>query len=301
MNGKQNILITGATGYIGSHLVDNLLKNNLNNIAVVTRDVVEAKSVFQDNVIYISTDERTLKNAIYDFYPNIVIHLASYSTSSDSTSDIKKLIESNILFTSLLLDALSECKIELFINTGSFSEYYYNNEIVSPTYFYSATKTSASNIIDYYSKKNKFKLINAILYTVYGKKAKNKKIIDYAIESLNSTESVKMSDGKQVLDFIHLEDVVEFYTNIVYNFHTLNIRQKDYFVGTGRGTSIRELVEILEDKTDKKSNIIWGANKSRDIDTKQAIANTVKTSEDLMWSACTNINMGIDKYLDEVL
>ena len=228
------------------------------------------------------------------------MHLASYSSSSDTLSDINKLIKSNIVFTSLLLDALSECNIKLFINTGSFSEYYYNNEILSPTYFYSATKTSARYIIDYFAKKNNFKAVNAILYTVYGKKSNNKKIMEYVIDSLNSNDSIKMSDGKQILDFIHIDDVVNFYTNLIYKFNDLNIIEKNYFVGTGHGTSIRELVQILEEETGKKSNIKWGANKSRLIDTKQAISNIVKTAEDLYWSANIDIRDGVKKYIDMI-
>lgn len=301
MSGKQKILITGSTGYIGSELVKVLLENDNNNIAVVVKNIKKAESLFKDKVTFITTNNATLKNNINKFSPDIVVHLASFSSSSDALSDINKLIESNIIFTSVLLDALSDCNIKLFINTGSFSEYYYNNEVINPTYFYSATKISARYIIEYFSKKNNFKVINAILYTVYGKKSSNKKIIDYAIDSLDSADSIKMSDGKQILDFIYIDDVVNFYINLLYNFSKLNIKEKDYFVGTGCGTSIKELVQILEDKTGKKANIEWGANKSRHIDTKQAISNTVKTLEDLVWSAKTNIHTGLKKYIDVIL
>lgn len=301
MSGKLNILITGSTGYIGSELVNVLLENTNNNIAVVVRDIKKAESLFEDKVTYITTDNETLKNNINKFSPDIVVHLASYSSSLDTLSDINKLIESNIVFTSVLLDALSDCNLKLFINTGSFSEYYYNNETTSPTYFYSATKTSASCIIEYFSKKNNFKTINAILYTVYGRKSSNKKIIDYAIDSLNSVDSINMSDGKQILDFIHIDDVLNFYTNLIYNFSELNIKEKNYFVGTGRGTSIRDVVQILEEKTGKKANVEWGANKSRHTDTKQAVSNIVKTSEDLVWSAKIDIYTGLKKYIDGIL
>lgn len=301
MSGKNNILITGGTGYIGSEIANALVANKDNNIAIVTRDINVAKNLFKDKVTYIKSDDKSLKNGIIDFFPNIVIHLAAYSSSSDTVIEMKKLIESNIVFTSILLDALSYHKLDLFINTGSFSEYYYNNNIINPTYFYSVTKTSAKYIIEYFSKKNNFKYINAILYTVYGKKSNNKKIIDYAMDSLNSNIAIKMSEGRQVLDFIHIDDVVNFYINLINNYKNLYITQKDYCVGTGRGTNIRELVQILEDYTNKKANIQWGANKNRSIDTKQAIANTVKTKEDINWSANIDIHLGIQKYTNKVL
>lgn len=298
MNGNK-ILVTGGTGYIGRELISVLLANIGNNVAVVVRDIVAARNVFQEQVKYISSNEKDLKKNITNFSPNIVIHLAAYSSSSDTIDDIKKLIESNIIFTSILLDAISECKIDLFINTGSFSEYHYNTMTASPTYFYSATKTAAKYIIEYFSKKNNFKFINAILYTVYGKRSDNKKIIDYAIDSLNNKITIKMSDGKQILDFIHIDDIVNFYTNLVYNYKNLNITQNDYFVGTGKGITIREIVHILEENTNKKANIQWGA-KNRKLDTIQAVANIVNTVEDLKWSPKVNIATGIKKYINSL-
>jgi len=300
MNGKNKILITGGTGYIGSEIVQSLLINKDNNIAVVIRDINLTTNIFKEKITYIKSDDKSFKNNIIDFSPNIVVHLAAYSSSSDTVVEMKKLIESNIVFTSVLLDALSYCKLDLFINTGSFSEYYYNNSIISPTYFYSATKTSAKYIVEYFSKKNNFKYINVILYTVYGKKSNNKKIIDYVIDSLDSSIAIKMSDGRQILDFVHIDDVVNFYINLINNYKNLNITQKDYCVGTGRGTNIRELVQILENCTNKKANIHWGANKSRTIDTKQAIANTVKTTEDLIWSSNIDMYAGVKKYINKL-
>ncbi len=300
MRGREKILVTGGTGYIGSELVKSLIKMNY-CVAIIVRDTNESKKLFREDVTYILSDNSDFKKMIIEFSPNIVVHLAAYSTSSDTLEEMHKLIASNIIFTSVLLDALSACKIDLFINTGSFSEYYYNDNTLSSTYFYSATKTSAKYIVDYFSRKNNFKYINAILYTVYGKESSRKKIIDYAIDSLDCITTIQMSEGLQVLDFIHIEDVVNFYLHIIDNHGKLNLYEKDYCVGTGRGINLRELVNILEQYTNTKANIQWGANKSRLIDTKQAIANVVKTNEELGWNAKIDVYSGVIGYVDKQL
>jgi len=300
MTGKKRVLVTGGTGYIGSDLVNKLMSNSNMEIALVVRDLQSATKMFGNRVVYIAyTDLVEFTDRVTKFSPEIVVHLAAYSTSSDEPKDITKLIESNIIFTSNLLIALSNCNLKLFINTGSFSEYHNDNNQISPTYFYSATKTSARYIIEYYAKKNAFKFINAILFTVYGKKNSSKKIIDYVIDSLDSKVAVQMSDGQQILDFIHIDDVVNFYYNLIVDFENIQASRIDYDVGTGKCLSIRELVKTLEVLTDKKANISWGANKSRKLDTIKACAD-ISMLDELKYKANISLDEGLRRYMKEM-
>ena len=138
-----------------------------------------------------------------------------------------------------------------------------------------------------------------MLYTVYGKKNNNKKIIDYAMDSLNATVPINMSDGKQILDFIHIDDVVDFYYELIVNFENLKISRIDYDVGTGNCISIRELVLSLENITGNKANIAWGANKSRKVDTIKACADIFSAKEELGYVAKVSISDGLSRYINE--
>lgn len=298
MSGER-ILVTGSTGFIGRFLIQELLKQNF-QVGIIVRDSEQSKMIFGDHLVHIKYDLNTLKYEVKQFSPTIVIHLASYSNSSDDLNSIFELIDSNITFVSTLLNALSDVNLKLFINTGSFSEYYENDGNLNPTYFYSATKTSAKFIIDYFSKVYGFSFINAILYTVYGEKSKNQKIIDYAIESITSDIPIKMSEGNQILDFVHVNDVVNFYVKMVKNFNSNTIKMQDYFVGTGEGTSIREMVKLLEDITGKRSNIIWGAYHNRKRDTISAVANNVKLFDDVGWETKITLKEGLKMYLKKI-
>ena len=302
MSGKKRILLTGATGYIGSELLTNLLTYKQYELAVVLRDIAKRQEFVDQNITVIVYSAHNLKQFeldIQQFHPNIIIHLAAYSTSADDSHAIDQLIESNIIFTSHLLVALTQCNIKLFVNTGSFSEYHLSRGFRSPTYFYSATKSSAHYIIEYFAKKDKFLYINAILYTVYGKKSKTKKIIDYALESLNAIKPVAMSDGFQKLDFIHIKDVVDFYVKVIENFQTFHLSQIDYDVGTGRCISIREMVKVLETVSNKKANIEWGVYKSRSVDTIEACAQTELTKAELSYEATISLEDGLKEYIQE--
>ena len=297
MSGKK-VLVTGGTGYIGVDLVERLLKNSDISLALVVRDIKKAEALFSNRVEYILYEELTAftKN-IEKFAPNVVLHLAAYSTSSDEPSEVQKLIESNIIFTSNLMLALTNCKVEMFINTGSFSEYHNSSLLPSPTYLYSATKTSARYIIEYYAKKSEFKFVNLVLFSVYGKGSSKKKIIDYALDSLDAATAVNMSDGKQVLDFVHVDDVVALYSSLVLNYEGLKFSKIDYEIGTGECFSIRELVQKLEILSAKEAHVAWGANRSRKLDTLEACADIKTAQIELNYTVNISLYDGLRRYI----
>jgi nucleoside-diphosphate-sugar epimerase len=299
MSGKK-ILVTGGTGFIGQGLVNKLVANNY-NVAVTVSNIKAAKQLFDSTVCYIDyKNTKLFKSSIEEFSPDIVIHLAAYSTSRDDLEAIEQLIESNILFTSRLLDALRLCNIELFVNTGSFSEYSESNGELSPAYFYSATKTSARYIVDYFSKIYGYKTIDCTLYTVYGKTSANKKVIDYIIDSLGIKSAINMTAGEQILDFIHVDDVINFYLLLISKHDEIQSMQAEYSVGTGRGCSIKELSILIEKISGYNANINWGAIGYRPLDIMNSVANIQKAKAELNWQASIPLEEGIKQYLAEV-
>jgi nucleoside-diphosphate-sugar epimerase len=291
MSGKR-ILITGATGFVGYHLVNTLLKNQNNNLAIVSRSITISQELFGKKVTHIIYESSTFKSEIVRFKPQVVIHLASYSTSQDDLANMKILIDSNILFISVLLDALKEVEVELFLNTGSFSEYYYNDGKLNPAYYYSATKTASRSIVNYYKNLIGMKCCTIVPYTIYGETNKNKKIMDLLFDSLESQDAIEITNGNQVSDFIHLNDVVAFYIHILNNMELLKDNE-EYHLGTGEGNSIRKIAKIVENVSGMKTNVKWGALEYRRTDMMRAIAPIYKLERELHWSPSIDINEGV--------
>ena len=136
---KDKILITGSTGFVGKHLVEKLL-NEGHTILEITRNKRKSSELFGSRTSKIELNDINFNNKIIEFDPNIVVHLAAYLTSSDRWNDVEKLIESNILFLSKLLNTVSKSNLDLFINTGTFAEYFKGDDNYIPAYFYAATK-----------------------------------------------------------------------------------------------------------------------------------------------------------------
>lgn len=269
----MNILVTGATGFVGRHLIPLLLQEGHQLICIV-RDREKASCLFgEDGIFYVLSEQ--LEN-ISVYKPECVIHLAAYLSSRDDEEVIYKLLESNIIFGTRLLSALkgSGHKIKLFINFGTCAEYRFGAMEVNNAYLYSATKTAFKQLLDYYAGASGYKYINIIPYTIYGgNDDSQKKIIDFIKDSFDAIDAIQMSEGKQVLDFIHVDDVVSFVCFVLNNISLfINQSSTDYHLGTGIGTSIRDLVYIVENKYQKKCNIHWGALPYRSRDVMYAVA-----------------------------
>lgn len=298
MSGKPAILITGATGVIGQVLTERLLAAHY-TVSVVVRNLEKSHRLFSDRVTHVVFDGENFTENLPLCRPDIVIHLASHSTSKDNKASIVTLIDSNILFLSLLLDALRNTPLKLFVNAGSFSEFHQNNGAVDPTYFYSATKTASRFIIDYFSKINDFMFINAVLYTVYGRKGEHKKIMDYMTDAIGSPCPIPMSEGYQILDFVHIDDVIHFYLLLIEKYNTLSSTYHEYHIGTGVGTSIRELAQTVGEITGISPTIAWNAVPSRKRDTLIATADTHNVYNELGWKANVTLESGIHRYMRE--
>ncbi len=290
----MKILVTGATGFVGKHLIQKLRDFD---VRFVVRNINTEYSKDRQ-IVYNDEKLDVFQKDVKSYNPKIVIHLASYLTSSDDISSIKNIVDSNILFTSILLESLKSTDLELFINTGTFAEYYYNDGKENPAYFYSASKIAIKPIIKYFKNIQGFKTINIIPYTIYGGKSKSKKVIDYILDSLDSKLYLEMTNGEQILDFIHIEDVTDFYVHCVNNINLLK-DEEDYHLGTGKGTSIKELSNIIEDLTNKKANINWGSKEYRTLDIMRAIAPIYKLEKELNWKPKVSIKDGIKKILEE--
>jgi nucleoside-diphosphate-sugar epimerase len=291
-------MITGSTGFVGRHLIPELLKQG-HEILEITIEPDVSETLFGTNTLryILNENQENLIECVNDYSPEIIIHLASYLTSSDDYITLQKLLKTNIEFFCRILDCTKHINLKLLVNTGSFSEYIGGNDTLMPAYLYSATKIAARSLLDYYARIRPFKQTTAVPYTIYGGLDSQKKIIDYIYNSLDNPSVTNLSPGKQVLDFIHITDVVSYYSFLVNNYDSLP-HKFNFHLGTGVGTSIRQLANMLEKITNKKANINWGGKPYRASDIMYAVAINELDVLDISWKANVSLEKGIEMYLE---
>ena len=251
----NNIMITGATGFIGSHLIYELI-NNEYNVAILCRK--ESKLDKFKNII------NKIIMALNEFKPNCIVHLAAIFKSEHEKEDIDNFIDINIKYPTKILEAMKQCGIKNFINTSTAWQHY-NNEDYNPVCLYAATKESFEKIIDYYAKGVKFKCISLELFDSYGDNDTRGKLISVLKDFSINNKILKMTEGESKIDLTHVNDIVygfikaiEFLNDIEYGEH------RKYAICTGRVLTLKEVIEIFEEKTGYKLNVEWGARHYRE-------------------------------------
>jgi nucleoside-diphosphate-sugar epimerase len=295
----MKIVVTGSTGFVGRHLIPELL-NEGHQLLELTRNTTVSENLYGPSTqkYLLDGDQEALTNALLLFRPEAVIHLASFLTSADDYNNMTKLIESNIIFLCKLLDALKETELQLFINTGTFAEYFKGDGVLKPAYLYAATKTASRSFIDYYSNVYNFKNTTVIPYSIYGGKDSQKKIIDIIYDSISAVNPVDLSPGEQVLDFIHIHDVVDFYKALIKQAANLP-NGSTFHLGTGKGHTIKQLAATIEAVSGGKTKINWGGKPYRPSDVMYAIADTELANSNLNWTCRVSLERGVKIFLDE--
>ena len=193
----MKILITGATGFVGRTLIPYLFSHSLTDICLLVRDRQKAESMFPGLCLeIIATTEGEWCKQVIGYSPDVVIHMATFFTARRDDMSIEKLIGSNILFTTHLLEAVSHTSCSHFINIGTFTEFLNGAGEYLPNNLYSATKTAVRPIIRYYQAQSCWNWINVVVYSPYGRYNSSKKVIDYLVDAVKAEKPVDFSPGE---------------------------------------------------------------------------------------------------------
>lgn len=290
----MRILVTGATGFVGKTLIPYLYTSGFSDVAITVRDEKKARTLFPDlSLTYIGIGDN-FSNGIKSFNPDVVIHLATYFTSRNDSKSIDILIDTNVKFPTLILEALRGTNCKAFINIGTFTEFVYGAGKKSCNNLYSATKSALRPIIKYYQKELGYKWINVIVYSPYGRKNNSsKKVIDYLINAMDADQPVAFSEGMQKLDFIHVDDMADFFVRLISHINDIQNDFIELHLGTGECHSIKEVARIMERIFNKKINAEWGKLPYRENEAMHTVAPIAAMIKLLNWQPRISIEEGL--------
>jgi nucleoside-diphosphate-sugar epimerase len=257
---KKNILITGASGFVGGHLLNNCLKNNFNvyaifkysrkNINFVKKYKKKIFPVFYKNIYQI-------KNKLTNYKIDYVIHCATHYIKKHAHNDIENIIKSNILFSTILLDVVVNIKIKKFINLGTVWQHFNNNKNLAFN-FYAATKQSFECILNYYKNQYpKIKFYNILLTDTFGTNDKRKKLVAILIKNLKKKNKNKITIPKNLsMNLVSINQVTKCLNDLLKN----NYKSNYYIIKSKQDVKIFDLINFLNHNLKKQIKVNWSKN-----------------------------------------
>jgi len=262
---QRAALVTGATGFVGSQLARRLVHEGW-----LVHIVRRANSYLPDltglNNITQHTHDGSMDSMIdcvARAKPDVVFHLASKTQAEHKPEDVGPLIQSNILFGNQLLEAMRANGVNKLVNTGTFWQHY-NNEDYNPVCLYAATKQAFEAILEFYVQACGIKAITLELFDTYGPDDPRPKLFQLLNNAARTKEPLNMSAGEQLIDLVHIDDVVDAYLLAAQHLLAGNVSQHEcYAVSSEHPLRLKELVQLYADVIGQTIAVNWGARPYR--------------------------------------
>jgi len=300
--GNKNILITGATGFIGSNITRRFVQLGARVSIFIRKDSLLWRIEDIKNEVTINTVDLLncyqLKKTISAIRPDIIIHNAVYGGYTFQ-KDWKKIFNTNFTGTVNLLNACERFGFALFINTGSSSEYgvkkipMKETDILEPVSAYGVAKAAVSLYCLARAKNDALPITTLRLFSPYGYYEDKTRLIPSVIISVLKNKSPRLSSPRNVRDFIFIEDVVEAYRKTVENSDKL--KGEILNIGSGRQHTVSDVVEKIAEIEGKPLTPVWDAVTNSRFEPENWQANISKAKRLLNWSPKHDLREGLRK------
>ena len=292
----MKFLLTGATGFIGSHLLRRLLKEG-HQVIILKRIYSNLERI--KDVPVTSYDINELDQAFLKENPDIIIHLATYYSKQHTGNEIQQMFDANVVFPTKILEAMHNTGTKFFINTGTFFEYTPSDKPLSessqlqPLNLYASTKIAFENALQFYTNNKNIKAVTLKLFSPYGPDDNTFKLIPALIDKIQKGESFDMTPGEQRLDYTFVEDIIDAYICAI-NFITKTTNNYEAFnIGASNPVTIKEIAIKIAELLDKPSTVNFGAKSYSENEIMFSQADITKAKTMINWQPHHSITEGL--------
>ncbi len=216
----RRILVTGASGFLGSRLTRRLVEQGAVVEAWTTSSAhpVRLTAVFDRLTLSIVDirDAVQVRDACRRAEAEVVYHLAAYGVHAEQ-QDFLQAVETNVRGTANLLVGLKDTPCRRVVTTGTWAEYgakdypIHEHEPLEPVGAYGATKAAATLLALAFASQERLPLVVLRPFSVYGPGEGGRKFVPSIIRSCLRGENPRLSSGRQVRDYLYIDDVIDAY------------------------------------------------------------------------------------------
>jgi nucleoside-diphosphate-sugar epimerase len=293
-------LVTGATGFVGVHLVTRLLSDG-RHVTVLARSSSVPPEEWRDRVRVITCDEFSEKNLrkLLDRPFEAIFHLAAYGVKPNQR-DVDEIVRINMEMPAALARLCGEWRARM-VMTGTFSEYrspssreaVLEDSPLEQGKLYGSSKAAGGLMAGAIAQSGGagFRLLR--LFKVYGAGEAPHRLLPALVSGLDRHEPVAISAGTQVLDFVYIDDVIEAMVRA-----DAHCREKGgiatWNVATGRAHSVREFAEQVASAMNADASLLdFGAVAMRKDDEPWLVGSPDRLRSELGWQPSIGLEDGV--------
>lgn len=294
---SKYIILTGATGFVGSHLLNKLLNEN-KKVILLKRSFSNTwrikNLITHSNLTLFNLDKENLTDIFTQYDIEGIFHLATSYIQSNNNKDISNMINANIEFPTILLNNGVNSGIKYFINTSTVYEYSQKklpineNSNYEPLNFYATTKLSFETLLKYYTKEFNLNTVTLNLFTPYGPKDNESKLLPYIILQRLKNKKVILKNPNKYMDLIYINDVINAYMKL-YDKISLFTNYSKFNIATGKNYQIK----IIDKFIDSLIN-----NYEFELESDFKYVETNKSKDILKWIAITSLEDGLNSTIE---
>lgn len=285
---KKTILLTGATGFLGSHILESLRKTS--DVIVLKRSFSDLRRVreFLPGLACYDADKTPLENIFGEHRIDGIIHVATEYGRNKGADEI---VASNVVFPLKLLRLGISNKISFFLNTDTF----YNMEgFASSHLFHYALSKKQFEAWLKISQKQGSRILNLKLSHFYGSRDNAEKFVPEMLSKMLSHEArIELTGGRQKRDFVYVDDVVKAYCLLVEKIDGIRDPYLELEIGTGRSVSVKDFLTVMKRLTQSRSVLEFGKLPYRENEIMEHHAQTSGLVRALGWKPEISIEEGL--------
>lgn len=272
---KKTILLTGATGFLGSNLLKQILQNKAYKVIVLKRSFSNTFRIdkFSNQVKIYDIDLIDVEKVFLENSIDIILHCAT--DYGRKKQDILQTIEANLLLPVRLLEYAIKHKVKVFVNTDTVLDKRINS--------YSLSKQQFKDWL--LQSKNLITCINVSLQHFYGPGDDQTKFASFIIHSfLKNTKSIDLTLGEQKRNFVFIDDIISAFLLILKYAQKQKAGFYEFQIGTKANVSIKNLVLLIQKLSGNTlTKLNFGALEYRENEVMNSKTN-IKMIQSLGWS-----------------
>ncbi|MCL6588760.1 MAG: NAD-dependent epimerase/dehydratase family protein [Firmicutes bacterium] len=297
----SKILITGATGFVGACLTEDLVREG-HEVAVILRAFSNKwrlkKALPRIRVIEADLCDATrLGKVIQELNPEVIFHLAAYG-GYPFQQDTAQIINTNIIGTVNLVSACSQIDYKRLVNVSSSSEYgaklepMRETDLLEPINTYGVAKSAATLYCQMIARTEKKPIVTVRLFSPFGYYEDKSRLVPSVVLACLRGANPKLASGDPVRDFIFIEDVISLLKRVS---QADNVNGKIYNGGFGSQHSVAEMVDLIIRKSGAKVRPKWGSLPGRKNDSPKWEADLSAVKNELKWAPQVSLEAGVEK------